>query len=195
MNRVRLTKPLAPHDSVKLSFDWHYDVSVESGREGAIDSTTFFLAYFYPRVSVIDDYNGWDRTPFVEAQEFYNDFNDYTFNVIVPKNFIVWATGDLLNPKEVLQPEFAKRLEESFSSDAVINIAKQSDIIAKKVTLQNAQNTWKWKAKFVPDVAINISNRYVWDGSSIVVDAKTKRRSSVQSSYDDTSKDFHEMVE
>jgi hypothetical protein len=194
VNRVRLTKPLAPHDSVKLSFDWHYDVSIESGREGAIDSTTFFLAYFYPRVSVIDDYNGWDRTMFVEAQEFYNDFNDYTFNVTVPKNFVVWATGDLINPTEVLQSAYAKLLSESMSTDSVLHIATQSDIDAKKVTAQNATNTWKWKAKYVPDVTIAISNRYVWDAASVVVDEKTRRRASVQAAFDNTSKDFHEMV-
>ena len=57
---VRLEKPLMPHDSIRLAFDWHYQISLESGSEGMIDSTTYFLAYFYPRVSVYDDYNGWD---------------------------------------------------------------------------------------------------------------------------------------
>ena len=56
--------------------------------------------------------------PFLDAQEFYNDFNDYTLNVTVPKNYIVWATGTLQNPKQVLQPEYAKRLEKSFTSDS-----------------------------------------------------------------------------
>jgi hypothetical protein len=53
--------PLAPNDSVRIVFDWHYEVSRLSGREGAIDPTTFYLAYFYPRVAVHDDYNGWDQ--------------------------------------------------------------------------------------------------------------------------------------
>ncbi|WP_432327963.1 hypothetical protein ACRQ5D_33635 [Mucilaginibacter sp. P25] len=61
---VGLSKPLMPHDSVKLDIGWHFEVSKESGREGMIDSTTCYLAYFYPRVSVYDDYNGWDRLPF-----------------------------------------------------------------------------------------------------------------------------------
>ena len=126
--QVQLKKALASGDSVKMSIDWHYEVSVESGREGAIDSTTFFLAYFYPRVAVLDDYNGWDRTDFVEAQEFYNDFNDYTFEVKVPKNYIVWATGDLQNPQEVLQPAYVQRLKTSMTSDSVINIATLADL-------------------------------------------------------------------
>ena len=41
-----------------LDFDWHYPISLKSNREGMIDSTTYFLAYFYPRVAVYDDYNG-----------------------------------------------------------------------------------------------------------------------------------------
>src|SRR5439155_12876380 len=33
---VRLQKPLAAHDSIQLRISWHYNVSVESGREGMI---------------------------------------------------------------------------------------------------------------------------------------------------------------
>src|SRR5688500_5233228 len=91
--RVRLNKALLPKDSLRLSFDWHYEISLESGREGMIDSTTYFLAYFYPRVAVYDDYAGWDVMNFVDSKEFYSDFNDYTVTVNVPKNYIVWGTG------------------------------------------------------------------------------------------------------
>ena len=74
--RLALPQPLMPHDSVHLAFKWHYDVAKEPGREGMLDSTTFFLAYFYPRVAVFDDYNGWDTMNFTDMQEFYSDFND-----------------------------------------------------------------------------------------------------------------------
>ena len=89
--RLHLPAPLLPHDSVRLSFKWHYDVSKESGREGMIDSTTWFLAYFYPRVAVYDDYNGWDTMNFTDVQEFYSDFNDYDVSITVPGNYVVWA--------------------------------------------------------------------------------------------------------
>ena len=102
-----------------------------------IDSTTFYLAYFYPRVAVYDDYNGWDTLPFFDAQEFYNDFNDYTLNVTVPKNYIVWATGTLQNPDQVLQPEYAKRLQASMTSDSTIHIATADDLAEKNITAQN----------------------------------------------------------
>ncbi|MFD2570795.1 M1 family metallopeptidase [Spirosoma soli] len=192
--RVALTKPLLPRDSVKLSFDWHFDMSIESGREGAIDSTTFFLAYFYPRVAVYDDYYGWDLTTFTEAQEFYSDFNDYVVTVNVPKNYIVWGTGDLQNASEVLQPTYAKRLSESMQTDSVVHVATLQEVTAGSVTQQQATNTWRWKANYVPDVAFCLSNHYVWDASSVVVDKATRRRSGVQAAFLDDAKDFHQMV-
>src|SRR5450432_2517950 len=105
---IRLSKPLMPHDSVQLGFDWHFQISLKSGREGMIDSTTYFLAYFYPRVAVFDDVDGWDRMTFTDAQEFYSDFNDYTVTINAPGNFIVWGTGTLQHPETLLQPEFAR---------------------------------------------------------------------------------------
>ena len=50
--RVALPSALMPRDSVRLSFDWHYDISRESNREGMIDSTTWFLAYFLSLIHI-----------------------------------------------------------------------------------------------------------------------------------------------
>jgi hypothetical protein len=193
--RVRLPKPLAPHDSVQLSFDWHYDVSVQSGREGMIDSTTYFLAYFYPRVAVFDDYNGWDQMPFMDSHEFYSDFNDYTVTLNVPKNYIVWGTGTLLQPEKVLQPAILKRFNESLISDQTIRIVTKEDIASKNITAQNAVNSWQFKAKNIPDMAFGLSDHFVWDGASVVVDDKTGRRASAQAAYNDTAKDYHRMAQ
>jgi hypothetical protein len=192
---VSLPAPLFPHDSVKLDIAWHFEVSKQSGREGMIDSTTFYLAYFYPRVSVYDDYNGWDTLPFLDAQEFYNDFNDYTLNVTVPKNYIVWATGTLQNPGDVLQPEYAKRLAQSMTSDSTIHVATVEDLARKNITKQNNENTWTWKATDISDMAVGISDHYDWDAASVVVDDATHRRASMQSAFADQSVDFHHAVQ
>lgn len=192
---VGLNQPLMPHDSVKLDIVWHYNLVTGHGREGIIDSTSFYLAYFYPRVSVYDDYAGWDRTEFIDALEFYNDFNDYTLNVTVPKNYIVWSTGTLQNPAQVLQPEYAERLEKSMTSDSTVHIATPEDLAAKKITAQNETNTWVWKASDITDMALGISNHYDWDAASVMVDDATHRRVSVQAAFPDKSQDFHHSVQ
>jgi hypothetical protein len=192
---LRLPKPLAPHDSVILAFAWHYDVSLESNREGMLDSTTFFLAYFYPRVAVYDDYSGWDRMTFTDGKEFYSDFNDYTLTVNVPKNFVVWATGDLQNPQAVLQSDFLKKYQESLTSDSLIHVATLADMTNKMVTTQSERNSWVFTANNIPDVALALSDHYVWDASSVIVDKTTGRRASVQSAYVDSAADFRQMVD
>jgi hypothetical protein len=192
---VRLKEPLMPHTSANVSISWNYPLSKQDGREGQIDSTTFYVAYSYPRISVYDDYNGWDVLPHTLQQEFYNDFNDYKLAIKAPKNYVVWATGNLQNPDEVLQPTFAKRLKDSYTSDKVIHIASLEEMQAGKVTQQNDWNTWKFSADHITDVCYAVSNHYVWDAASVVVDPSTNRRSSVQAAYNDTAKDFHHSVE
>lgn len=191
---IRLSQALLPHDSVQLTFDWHYQISLRSGREGMIDSTTYYLAYFYPRVAVYDDINGWDDIEHNEALEFYNDFNDYVLNVKVPKNYIVWATGNLQNANDVLQPIYVQRLNASMKTDSTIHIADAGDIAAKNITKQNEQNTWIFSYNDISDVALGLSDHYVWDASSAVVDEKTNRRAGIQAAFNDTAKDFHHMM-
>ncbi|HRH43716.1 MAG TPA: M1 family metallopeptidase [Pyrinomonadaceae bacterium] len=192
---IRLQKKIGTGESTKLSFKWHYTLSKESNREGMVYKNSYFLAYFYPRVAVYDDIDGWDRVPFLEGHEFYNDFNNYNLEVTTPKNFIVWATGDLQNIDEVLQPKFAAKLKESFTSDNVINIASLADLNSNSVTAQKDMLTWKWKANNITDVAVAVSNTYIWDAGSVVVDKKTNRRASVQAAYNTEAKDYQKMVE
>ncbi len=191
---VKLPAPLMPHDSVRLSVDWHYDMSKEAGREGAIDSTTFFLAYAYPRVSVYDDYNGWDTAPFDERLEFYSDFNDYDVTVKVPANFVVWGTGTLLNPQELLQPEILARFRASLTSPQTINVATGAEMRAHRVTVQQPMNAWHFRASNIADVAFATSDHYVWDAGSVAVEAGARPRVSVQAAYNDTAADYRHVV-
>lgn len=195
-NIVQLDTPLQPGATVKLSFKWHYTLADHGGtdREGAVDPTTYYLAYFYPRVAVLDDVNNWDGLHHMGSHEFYNDFNDYNVAVTVPKNFVVWGTGDLTNIDEVLQPKFAQRLKSSFTSDAVSSIASSAEMRSNTVTAQNPTNTWKWKATNVSDTMYGLSDHYNWDAGSVVVDKKTGRRASAQAAYDDESVNFKQMV-
>ncbi len=189
---MKLTKPLASKSQTEIKIEWEYPLAKESGREGQIDPETFYVAYSFPRVSVYDDYNGWDMLQHNGRQEFYNDFNDYSFSISAPKNFVVWSTGDFLNPDEVLQSEYLKRFKESLKSDKIIHIANAEEMKSGKVTKQNDWNIWKFRADHIVDFCFALSNHYVWDASSVQL--KTKR-ASVQSAYNAGAKDFEQYTE
>ncbi|MBW7676900.1 M1 family metallopeptidase [Chryseobacterium chendengshani] len=192
VEKVKLMKVLKPKTKTEIKIEWEYPLSVQSGREGQIDPETFYVAYSFPRISVYDDYNGWDMLPHSDRQEFYNDFNDYSFAISAPKNYVVWSTGEFLNPEEVLQPEYLKRFTSSLKSDQVIHIASEAEMKSGKVTKNNQWNVWKFKADNITDFCFALSNHYVWDGSSVQL--KTKR-ASVQAGYKAGSKDFEKYVE
>lgn len=193
---ILLTKPIPPGGSRKLTFKWHYDLGKHSGgdREGIVDPTTYYVAYFYPRIAVFEAANNWDTAFHMGSHEFFGEFNDYTLDVTVPKNFVVWATGELQNADAVLQPKYAERLKRSYASDEIIKIATEAEMKAGGVTAQNPTNTWRWTASNVPDVTFGLSDHYNWDASSIIVDKKTGRRTSAQAAYDTASKNFANMV-
>jgi Peptidase family M1 domain len=195
VQQVRLPSPLMPHDSVALSIAWHFDLSKESGREGMIDSTTAYLAYFYPRVAVYDDYNGWDTMNFTDQQEFYSDFNDYDVTIRAPKNYVVWGTGTLTNANDVLQPAIAQRLQGALASDQTVHVATLAELNAGQVTRQDSMNAWHFTASHIPDMTFNVSNHYVWDAAGVTVDDAAHRRVSVQAAYNDTAADYHYMVQ
>ena len=189
--QVRLPDPLAPNDSVRLAIEWYYDVSVQAGREGMIDSTTYYLAYFYPRVAVYNDYDGWDTMDHA-GHEFYSDFNDYDVTVTVPRDHVVWGTGTLTNAAEVLQPAALGRYQASFSSDTAIHVATGTQTEAGAITARNVMNTWHFIATDVPDVAFGLSDHYAWEAASLAI---AGRRVSAQAAYSDSAPDLHQMVE
>jgi hypothetical protein len=197
---VPVSPTLQTGESATFSIRWHFDLGdhVNDTKEGAVDPTTYFLAYFFPRVAVADDVNPliWDQQEFTYGStEQYNDFADFNVTVHAPKDFVVWATGDLLNPDEVLQPAYAQRLAESLTSDAVIKIATPAELQEGKVTVQEDTVSWQWQASNVPDFVVALSDSYHWDAGSVVVDGATGRRASVQAAYDEAAVDFQQMVE
>lgn len=194
VKRVFLPKALAPHDSVELAINWHVELSKGRGREGIIDPTTFYMAYFYPRVAVYDDYNGWDTMEFTGSQEFYSDFNNYTVTVHAPANFVVWGTGTLQQPERLLQPAVLERYQASFTADSVIHVATLAQMKAKQVTTSGGQLAWTFKADNIPDMAFGVSDHYEWDAGSVIVDSSTMRRASVQAAYQQGTVDYPHMV-
>jgi hypothetical protein len=196
MHGIVLPTPLASKASVSIKMRWSYDLVRDKGwKEGALDENSFFLAYFFPRVTNYSDDGGWDSKLFTMGREFNNDFADFEVEVVSPRDYVVWATGELQNAAEVLRPKIVARLKKSQASDRVLTIAEPADIRGSQVTARAETLSWKWRANHVPDFAIALSNRYRWQASSVVVDPASGRRASVQAAYPVDVPDFEPMVE
>ncbi len=164
-------------------------------RTGQVDDGAHFIAYFFPRVAVFDDVDGWNKIPYSGAEEFYNDFCDFKVAITVPRNYGVWATGDLTNGAEVLDKSVFKKLQQAEKSDQTIDVIDSLDLAKNKVTVQKDFNTFKFDAKNVVDFAFATSNHYLWKSNSLVVDPKTGRRTRVDAVFNAEHKDYYEVID
>ncbi|WP_207511195.1 M1 family metallopeptidase [Longitalea luteola] len=195
-NMVVPVSPLAPGSSMRFSIQYTYTLNKTSHiRTGEIEPGADFVAYFFPRIAVYDDIDGWNMTPYTGPQEFYNDFGNFNVAITVPVNFVVWATGDLANCQEVLNEPFCERLRSAEQHDGVINIIDSTDLKHKNITRQHAFNTWKFSAKNVTDFAFAVSDHYMWKSTSVEVDPATKRRTRVDAVFKPEHKDYYEVVD
>ena len=184
-------KPLLPKQSVKFNISYSYTLNKGSHmRTGEVEDGAYFIAYFFPRITVYDDIDGWNRFPYLGTQEFYNDFCDFTTSVTVPAGYTVWATGDLKNAKNIFKEKYLQRILQAETTDGYINIIDSSDLKTGNITKSDSTNTWIFEAKHVTDAVFALSNHYMWQSSSLVVDKATGRRTRVDAVFNPKHKDY-----
>lgn len=168
---ILLDEPLETDDSVDLKATWHFTVpeSGAGGRMGRSRDNLFFIAYWYPQVSVYDDVSGWFADPFLGNAEFYHGFADYRLEVTAPDNWLVMGTGTFLNPEEVLADHIYERYLEAIESDEVTGIVTEADLGVATRRGEEGTLTWKFEAERVRDVAFSVKRESVWDGTRAAV--------------------------
>lgn len=173
---VNLPDPLAAGGKLNVEIAWKNKLTPHVGRYGFTDSTTCFVGYWYPKIAVYDDINGWDTHSFRGMTEFYSDLADYDVSVEIPADFAVWGTGILQNPKEVLPTEILKRYDAAATATQTVTIIGNEDW---NKGLKMNGGKWRFKASDVPDFAIVFSDHYVWESISLPLDNRQVRISSL----------------
>jgi hypothetical protein len=187
--------PILPHSKSHLKLEWNFKLSSRNMRMGIYDSTSFFIAYWYPQISVYDDIDGWDKTNYTGTQEFYNDYSDYEVEVSVPNKFGVWGTGILNNPEELLTGEYLNRYKEAHNSEQVIKIISPEDLGEKNIYDNREEfNTWKFKADNVSDFSFALSDHYLWDALTINAGKDSDKPVFISAVYKKESLDFYEVA-
>jgi len=187
---------LGPGQSLRVTLDFAYTLNKTSHiRTGEVDSGAFFIAYFFPRIAVYDDIDGWNRNPYLGTQEFYNDFCHFSVAITLPGDYLAWGTGDLVNRQEVLAEKYNKRIDEANTGDATVTIIDTGDLDLRDITRHADSLTWKFVADSVTDFVFAVSNHYVWKASSLIVDPSTGRRTRVDAVFNPMHKDFYEVMD
>ncbi len=185
-----LKESLKPGEKLTFRASWKQKIPEYTRiRTGAYDSTTFFVAYWYPQISVYDDIFGWDRLNYTLITEFYNNLGNFDVEITAPNEFIVWATGTLENSAKVLPKDIYAKYIKAKTSKEVVHVVTVEDIEKGFKTLKN---TWHYTASEVSDFAFAVSDHYLWDAAIQPVD---DRKVFISSVYPiDTTRDYSKNV-
>ncbi len=168
---ISLAKPLPAGAVLDIMMSYSYTVpeygADRTGRVEVENGTVYQIAQWYPRVYVYDDVNGWNAMPYLGQGEFYTEYGNFNVEITTPSDFIVVATGELLNPEEVYTSEQVKRLENARKSSETVQIIREREVGREKSRPEGSQMlTWKFRAENVRDVAWGASQAFIVDASS-----------------------------
>ena len=170
--RIDLNAPLpARGGQLQLEIDFSFIVpeygADRMGRLRVAQGTVYEIAQWYPRLYVFDDVNGWNVAPYLGQGEFYLEYGNFDVEITVPRNFIVVATGELLNPDEVLTETQQARLAQARRSAETVHIIRPEEV-GRPETRPAGEGplTWRFHAENVRDFAWAASQAFIWDAAS-----------------------------
>lgn len=183
--RVNLKHAMLPGSKIKfhLVFKTYFDNGGNIRRRMKSFNSSgykhFNGVHWYPRISVYDRKSGWDTNQHL-GKEFYGDYGSFEVSLSFANNYIVDATGELLNPKEMLPDTLRKKLDIKNFADKPLN-SPASVVIEPDGT----RKVWKFKAMNVHDFAWTADPTYrigetTWNGIKCVALARESNASGWQ---------------
>lgn len=168
--RVDLPQPLISGDSLKFSATFVTKFGSVNRRMHRIGNT-YVVAHWYPRIAVYDKHRGWNIDQHL-GNEFYGDFGHFNLNITLPANYIVGATGTLLNRSATLPDTLMAKLNLANFKDKPWG--EKSSIIMPPT---DKTKTWRYSAENVHDVAWIASPDFrigiaEWDGIKVYAYAR-----------------------
>jgi hypothetical protein len=175
MMRIDLATPLKPGASISFSVKWWFNIvnGLETGARSGYEfypedgNYIYSMAQFYPRMCAYNELMGWQHKQFLVRGEFTLSFGDFNLYVTVPEDFIVGASGELQNSKDVLKKEHFDRIEKAKSADAPVMIITDKEAADNEKKKGKGTKTWHYKANNVRDCAFVASRKLIWDAQGV----------------------------
>lgn len=158
--KVSLSQPLLPNDSISLEIQFRtfYDNGSTRRRMkkyNAWGNKHYNGCQWYPKICVYDAHSGWNTDQHLN-REFYGNFGTFDVELEFASNYIVEATGVLLNADEMLPDTLKQKLHISNFKDKKWD-EKPSIILPYK---KGQTKTWKFRAINVHDFAFTADPTY-----------------------------------
>ncbi|MBL0034805.1 MAG: M1 family metallopeptidase [Flavobacteriales bacterium] len=93
---IKLPAPLRTGESITISTPFR--VKIPDGRFSRLGHTgqAYYCTQWFPKPAVFDA-TGWHAMPYLTEGEFYSEFGTFDVHITVPSNYVVGATGMLVD--------------------------------------------------------------------------------------------------
>ncbi|MDP1746068.1 MAG: M1 family peptidase, partial [Bacteroidota bacterium] len=100
--KLFLNQPLKSGEKITITTPFHVKIpSGEFSRLGHIGQS-YQITQWYPKPAVYDR-NGWNYMPYLNQGEFYSEFGTFDVSITLPKNYVLGATGDMVDGEKELE--------------------------------------------------------------------------------------------
>ena len=170
--QIRLVKPLkAGGETIKIKINYSF-VLPEYGADrcGILKTKNgdiFTVGQWYPRMCVFDEIQGWNTLPYLGPSEFYLEYGDFDVTLTAPATHIVVASGDLLNPAEVLTATQITRMAAAKKSDKTVMIRSENEVLDPASRPGKPTLSWHYKITNARDISWASSKSFMWDAAKI----------------------------
>ncbi|HEY5405791.1 MAG TPA: M1 family metallopeptidase [Ginsengibacter sp.] len=171
--QLRLNTPMLPKgDKISIKLNFSFTIPLDGagrfGRQYTKNGVIYQIGQWYPRMCVYDDVEGWNTLPYMGLGEFYCDYGNYDYYITAPSEMIVYGSGDLQNPTEVLTSEEIKRLAKAANSDKTVTIVGADEAMKPSMRPASKGNlTWHFAMKNTRDVGWAAGRGMIWDAARI----------------------------
>jgi hypothetical protein len=165
--KVFLNQPVKPGESIEVtcSFKTYYDSGIMRRRNKIFETFKtkhYDGVHWYPIICVYDKKFGWHTDQHLD-KEFYADFGSFEVELTFPKEYVLEATGDLMNREEVMPDSLRKKLDLSNFINKPFN-SPPSIITSKE---KGKTKTWKYYGVNVHNFAFTADPLYRIDEKEI----------------------------
>ena len=94
--KIKLNRPLLPGDSISISTPFRVKIPDANLSRLGHSGQAYFISQWYPKPAVYD-VNGWNYFSYLDKGEYYSEFGTFDVTLTLPQNYVVGATGTLVN--------------------------------------------------------------------------------------------------
>ncbi len=94
--RIKLAMPLNPGESIVISTPFKIKLPSYLLSRLGHNEQAYYITQWYPKPAVYDK-NGWNYFSYLDKGEYYSEFGSFDVTITLPENYVVGATGELVD--------------------------------------------------------------------------------------------------